>query len=266
MMQSMIQYFKNSRVSELSLSECDVKLSCNQRQFALYFELEEKHVARSLWNEIHDDKIVASSLQNLNLCGLQLSINQRIMLVYQELSMLDCANMKVLDLSQKTITVNNSENSISHLCDILENLPTSLVASVVDLRLDKYLLYQNVSSMKSQDLKKILGCFINLERLSLSSSWFVPGTSGKEELIKITMDTLPCIEEICLENCHITKDVGLSLCRVIKSKAKRGIPVKIGTKGVTGDGLPKLVNMINPSKFLYSELNQDTEILTINKV
>ena len=49
MMQSLRELFRTSRISQLDLSNCTRDLSCNQRQFSLYFELESEERARSLW-------------------------------------------------------------------------------------------------------------------------------------------------------------------------------------------------------------------------
>ena len=56
------QVFKNSRISCLDLSYCQVKLGCNQRQFTLYFEMDDPFKSRSLWHEIHDEKVVSTTV------------------------------------------------------------------------------------------------------------------------------------------------------------------------------------------------------------
>ena len=80
------------------------------------------------------------------------------------------------------------------------------------------------------------------------------------------MESLPTVEYISLENCYIGKDVGIGLSRVIKNKAKKGFIMKIAVKGCTGNGISKFISMINLSKYVYSEIDYETNVLTVQKV
>ena len=71
---------------------------------------------------------------------------------------------------------------------------------------------------------------------------------------------------IFLEYCYVSKDVGIGLSRVIKSKAKRGLIMKIAIKGCSGDGISKCISMIKLSKFVFSEFDYETNVLTVQKL
>ena len=71
------------------------------------------------------------------------------------------------------------------------------------------------------------------------------------------------VENISLEYCYVSKDVGIGLSRVIKSKAKRGLIMKIAIKGCSGDGISKCISMIKLSKFVFSEFDYETNVLTV---
>lgn len=265
-MSSLIQYFKNSRISSFNISECNIKLWCNQRQFALYFEMEENNQARSLWNEIHDDKLVASSIKDLNLSGLELTINERNLLIFQELPMLECPSIEKLDISGKELSVSRPVETCWHLYELLENLPISLVHSVKQIIVENYCLYHVIPSTHYQELREILIKFENLETLSFGKTWFYPHGTGKEEVLKTCVEMLPNLEDINLSNCFIPKDVGLGLSRIIKNKVKRGIQIRVRFYGTSGEGMQKLLSLLDLSKFVYYELDQDESIVTVKKV
>ena len=266
MMQGLIQYFKNSRISELNLSDCTVQLSCNQRQFALYFELEDKNVATSLWDEIHDDKIVAASVKILNLRGFQITINQRTMLLHQEISMLSCPNLQVLNLSERNLVLSHVQESGHHLLTMLENLQSNFFQTVTEILLENYILNEFIPLNQMQDFKEYTSRFLKLEKLSFAGCWFLPNEGGREEIIKSCLELIPSLQEISIAYCHLSKDVGINIGRVIKSKAKRGITMKINLEGCSGEGVQKLISMIHLSKFVYSEMDPNTNIMTVQKV
>ena len=266
MMQSLIQYFKNSRVAELDLSDCTVQLSCNQRQFALYFELEEKNVATSLWDEIHDDKIVAASVKVLNLSGFQLTINHRKLLLYQEISMLNCQNLQLCNLSERKLMMSKAPETGYHLLNILENLQSNFSETVTELLLENHILNELIPSNKIQEFRDCASKFVKLERISFSGCWFLPNEGGREEIIKSCLEFIPSLQEISIAYCHLSKDIGVNISRVIKSKSKRGIPMKINLEGCSGEGVQKLTSIINLSKFVYSEIDPKTNIMTVQKV
>ena len=266
LMSSLIQYFRNSRISTLNLSDCDIKLWCNQRQFALYFEIEKKDIARSLWNEIHDDKLVASSIKELNLSGLTLTINERNLLLFQELSMLECPSIDKLNISRKEISTSRLPQTCWHLYDILENIPISIAQSVKNLNLDNHCLYQILPASNYQGMKEILIKFENLETLSFAKTLFFPYGSGKEEVLNTCIEMLPKLTEINLSSCYIPKDVGLGLCKNIKNKVKRGFQIRIRIYGTSGEGLKKLLSLLSLSKYVYYKMDQDENVVTVEKV
>ena len=266
MMQSLIQYFKNSRVAELNLSECTVQLSCNQRQFALYFELEEKNVATSLWDEIHDDKIVAASVKKLNLSGFQITINQRKLLLHQEISMLNCQNLQILNISERKLMMSQVPETGNHLLNIFDNLQSNFSETVTELLLENHILSELIPSNQIQEFRDCASKFVKLERISFAGCWFLPNEGGREEIIKSCIEFIPSLQEISIAYCHISKEVGVNICRMIKSKSKRGITMKINLEGCSGEGVQKLTSMINLSKFVYSEMDPNSNIMTVQKV
>ena len=266
MMKSLIQYFRNSRISSFNISECNIKLWCNQRQFALYFEMEENNQARSLWNEIHDDKLVASSIKDLNLSGLELTINDKNLLIFQELTMLDCPNIEKLDISGKELSVSKPIETCWHLYELLENIPLSLIHSVKQIIVENYCLYGVIPSAHYLELKEILIKFENLATLSFGKTWFYPHGTGKEEVLKTCVETLTNLEYINLSNCFIPKDVGLGLSRIIKNRVKKGIQIRVRFYGTSGEGVQKLLSLLSLSKFVYYELDQIESIVTVKKV
>ena len=265
-MNSLIQYFRNSRISSLNISKCNIKLWCNQRQFALYFEMEENNQARSLWNEIHDDKLVASSIKDLNLSGLELTINHKNLLIFQELTMLECPNIEKLDISGRELSVSRPVETCWHLYELLENIPASLVHSVKQMIFENYCLYGLIPSTHYQELKEILIKFENLESLSFGKTWFYSHGTGKEEVLKTCVETLTNLEYINLSNCFIPKDVGLGLSRIIKNKVKKGFQIRVRFYGTSGEGVQKLLSLLSLSKFVYYELDQIESIVTVKKV
>ena len=265
-MNSLIQYFRNSRISSFNVSECTIKLWCNQRQFALYFEMEENSFARSLWNEIHDDKLLASSIKDLNLSGLKLTINDKNLLIFQELTMLECPNLEKLDISGKEQSTSRTVERVWHLYEVLENLSPSIVQSVKHINIENYCLYQVIPSTQHQEMKEILSRFENLESISFSKSWFYPCGTGKEEVLKTCIEMLQNLEDIKLSHCYIPKDVGLQLSRIIKNQVKRGLQMRIRLHGTSGEGVQKLLSMLSLSKYVYYEMDQDESIVTVKKV
>ena len=228
--------------------------------------MEENNQARSLWNEIHDDKLVASSIKDLNLSGLELTINDRNLLIFQELPMLECPRIEKLDISGKELSVSRPVETCWHLYELLENLPMSLVHSVKQIIVENYCLYHVIPSTHNQELREILIKFENLETLSFGKTWFYPHGTGKEEVLKTCVEMLPNLEDINLSNCFIPKDVGLGLSRIIKNKVKRGIQIRVRFYGTSGEGMQKLLSLLDLSKFVYYELDQDESIVTVKKV
>ena len=228
--------------------------------------MEENNQARSLWNEIHDDKLVASSIKDLNLSGLELTINDRNLLIFQELPMLECPRIEKLDISGKELSVSRPVETCLHLHELLENLPISLVHSVRQIIVENYCLYHVIPSTHYQELREILIKFENLETLSFGKTWFYPHGTGKEEVLKTCVEMLPNLEDINLSNCFIPKDVGLGLSRIIKNKVKRGIQIRVRFYGTSGEGMQKLLSLLDLSKFVYYELDQDESIVTVKKV
>ena len=268
MMQSLIQVFKNSRISCLDLSSCHVKLGCNQRQFTLYFEMDDPCKSRSLWHEIHDEKVVSTTLKSLILRDLKISINSKRMCLHQELSMLSCPNLKNLDVSCSPIFSSDPPDTIFHLFEILSGLPPPIITSLETLTLDNHLLYQHISSSQAPALKELLARLENLTKISFAGGAFVSGTTrqGKEDMIKFCIDNIYGLEDIGLENTHLSKEQGLALSRAVKSKAKRGYTMNIGTKGTTGSGVSKMMTIISLSKFVFSEFDDKTGIVTVQRV
>lgn len=265
-MNSLIRYFRNSRISYLNISECTIKLWCNQRQFALYFEMEENNFARSLWNEIHDDKLEASSIKELHLGGLNLTINDKNMLIFQELSMLDCPSIEKLDISGKELSVSRPVETCWHLYEILENLSPSIVQSVKRIKIENYCINQVIPFTHYQEIKEILMKFENLKSISFAKTWFYPFETGKEDVLKTCVELLKSLEDINLSNCYIPKDVGLGLSRIIKNQVKKGFQLRIRLHGTSGEGVQKLLSMFSLSKFVYYEMDQDESIVTVKKL
>lgn len=265
-MNSLIQYFKNSRITTLNLSESNIKLWCNQRQFALYFEMEERNVARSLWSEIHDDKLVAASIKDLNLRGVSITINDQNMLIFQELTMLECPSIEKLDISGKELSVSRPAETCWHFHEVLENLPSSIMRPVKTIKVENYCLHQLIPPSHYQVLKEILIQFENLETVSFAKTWFYPSSSGKDEVLRTCIETLQNIEHINLSHCYISKDVGHGLSRIIKNKVKRGSHIKIRLFGTSGEGVQKLLSMLSLSKHVYYEIDQDDSIVNVQKV
>ena len=269
MMQSLMELFRSSRLAHLDLSECVVQLNCNLRQFALYFELEEQGVARSLWRHIHDDKIVAHSLKHLNLSSLKMFINQRQLLVHQELSVLECDNLEYLNLSNKQLETSKSDHIIFNLLNILENIPSSCLSSLQTLLLENHCLYQMVPANTISELKDCLLQLVNLTSLSLAGSWFVPDTAGKEEVMKMCVEMLPRIETLSVRRCHLDKETGARLSSVIKNKVKKMINhnmMKVDLAECAGEGVEKMISMIDQSKHVIATMDQQSGVLTVERV
>ena len=267
MMQSLSELWRTSRISHFDLSHCTIDLSCNHRQFSLYFELEAEDRARSLWQDIHDDKISSPTLTELDLAGVKMRINKKEMFLPQELSMLDCPKLEVLNLSQSPLDVTQPPAKCLHLFDVLENLPASLLWSVQRLHLDHHCLHQNIPASQTQEMRNLLASLAELKELSLSGSWLGTGGGGRrEELLKYCLEFCPQLETLQLNNCYLSKDVGASMSRSLKTRAKKGLRMKIGVRGCCGGGLEKMMTLINLSKFVFCQLDSQTGVLTIQRV
>lgn len=228
--------------------------------------MEENNFARSLWNEIHDDKLVTSSIKDLNLGGLNLTINDKNMLIFQELIMLDCKNIEKLDISGKNLLVSTPVEACWHLYEVLENLSPSIVQSVKHIKIENYCLYQVIPSKHCQELKEILMKFENLESVSFAKTWFYPFGTGKEDVLKMCIEMLQNLKNLNLSNCFIPKDVGLGLSRIIKNQVKKGFQMRMRLHGTSGEGVKKLLSMLSLSKFVYYEMDQDKSIVTVKKL
>ena len=265
-MQAVMEVMRTSRISWLDLSQCSLQLSCNQRLFTLYFELEEQDRARSLWQEIHDDKISSTAIRHLDMEGFDITINNKQMLLPQELSMLDCPNIEVLNLSARSLDLTKPPGQSVHLRDLLENLPTSLTSSVQRLLLDNYCLYQNIPSSQIPDLREVLARLRQLRDLGLSGCRFSSGGGGKEEILKSCLELIPQLDTLHLNRCHLNRQAGVSMGRVIKARAKRGSAIKIGVAGSGGEGCEKMMTVINLSKFVVSDLDSESGVMTTSRV
>ena len=265
-MQQLIQYFKNSRISQLNLSKCQAEISCNQRQFALYFEIEEQDVARSLWNEIHEDKIVSSSLTHLNLRGFQMKINQKLMMVHQEISMIDACNLQYLDISKSEMIIENPPFTAMSLLVMMEPIQEAFSAFIKELKLDNYCLNQATKPHQLQDLKQCLQNLVKLETISFESCWFVMPQLSKEDILKTIVESCPLLNELSVRRCNISKDVGMGLARAIKTRVKNGSMFQINIEATSGEGVDKMISLLNNSKTVFTELNTKTNILTVQKL
>ena len=49
-------------------------MACTERQFTLYFESSEDDICKSLCSDIHNEKVVSSTLNNLLLDGFQVKM------------------------------------------------------------------------------------------------------------------------------------------------------------------------------------------------
>lgn len=257
-MSSIIHYFKNSRVSSLDMTDCVIQLNCNLRQFALYFEMEDENVARSLWNDIHDDNILSYSLTSLKLAGVKMFINQRRLCLFQELSMLQCDKLQLLDLS----LCKSEDRAVSSLTKILSSLSNSLMGSLETLLLNNYCLEQMVPLSALQDMREVLIKFDRLKSLSLAGSWFM-ANEGKEDILKLCAEMLPSLDTLNLSNCYISRETGSRLSRAVKARVKGGTVIKIHVGGCSGEGVNKLVSIIDQSKHVYTCMDHQTSILTI---
>ena len=266
LMQAVMEVLRTSRISRLNLSNCSLQLSCNQRLFTLYFELEEENRARSLWQEIHDEKISSAALRDLDMAGLSMTINKKEMLPSQELSMLDCPNIERLNLSARPLDVSQPPCRSLHLWELLENLPLSLVSSVRRLELDNYCLQQNIPPSHLQDTRALLASLSQLRELSLANCWFTAAGGGKEEILKCCLEVTPHLLYLHLDRCYVSKQVAVGMSRVIKTRVKRGATIKISVSGCSGDGIQKMMTSINLSKFVVSELDSATRVLTVQRV
>ena len=267
MMRSLAELFRTSRISQLDLSHCRLELSCNTRQFSLYFEQESEQGARSLWQDIHDDKISSQTLTSLNLAGVQMTINGKELFLPQELSMLDCPKLEVLNLSQRALDLSQPPTKCLHLYSVLENLPPSLLSSVQRLVLEHHCLQQKVPPSQSQELRDLLARLAELRELSLAGSWLTMGETGrKEDLLRLCLEWIPHLETLQLHHCYLSKEVGASLSRILKTRAKKGSRMKIGVRGCCGGGVEKMMTMINLSKFVSCQLDKQTGELTVQRV
>ena len=267
MMQSLSQLFRTSRISQLDLSHCTIDLSCNQRQFSLYFELESESGARSVWQDIHEEKITSPTLTDLSLAGVRMTINGREMFLPQELSMLDCPQLEVLNLSQPPLDLTRPPAKCLHLFDILENLPARLLTSVRRLHLDNHCLHQTIPASQSQELRDLLSRLAQLKELSLAGCWLAAGGPGRrEEMLRYWLDWSPQLDTLNLNYCLLSKEVGLTVGRSLKARAKKGMRMQIGVRGCCGGGLEKMMTMINLSKFVFCQLDSQAGVLTIQRV
>ena len=228
--------------------------------------MEENNFARSLWNEIHNDKLVASSIKDLNLSGLNLTINDKNMSLFQEVTMIDCPSIEKLDISGKNLSVSRPVETCWHLYEVLENISPSIVQSVKYINIENYCLNQVIPSTHYQEMKEILMKFENLESISFAKTWFYPFGTGKEDVLKTCIEMLQNLEDIKLSNCYITKDVGLGLSRIIKNRVKRGFQMRIRLHGTSGEGVKKLLSVLSLSKFVYYEMDQVESIVIVKKV
>ena len=161
------------------MSNCNLNISCNQRQFALYFEMEEENVAKSLWSEIHEEKIMTSTVHHLNLSGLQMSINQKKMLLHQEISVFEATNLQFLNISQKAKSIEERcKDTIHNLLHVIESLPKSNSSTIEKLLVENFCLHQSIPCSEFQDFKNELSTFMNLTQISFSSCWFYKGKVG----------------------------------------------------------------------------------------
>ena len=192
-MQNMIQYFKTSRISEINLSNCNLNISSNQRQFALYFEMEEENVAKSLWSEIHEEKIISSTVHHLNLSGFQMSINQKKLLLHQEISVIEATNLQILNISKRAKAIEERcKDSIHHLLHVIENLPKCISISLEKLVLESFCFHQSIPCSEVQDLKNVLGSYRTLTGISFSSCWFYKGRVGDNvSFISVLLVAIP---------------------------------------------------------------------------
>ena len=188
--------------------------------------------------------------------------------IHQELSMIFCPNLKLLDLSHQPILSSKNQAVLYHVQDIFSGLPASVLSSLEELRLENVLIHQYLPSSQNPTLKDILGRFQNLKRLSFAGGAFAAGTARhiKENMLKFCIENIPNLDEVDLENTHISKDQGVVLSRAVKAKAKKGFTMRIRTKGSTGLGIRKMMTLISLSKFVFSEFSEDSGILTIQRV
>ena len=117
-------------------------------------------------------------------------------------------------------------------------------------------------------MKDLLARLENLLTISFVGGAFVAGSMRqvKEDLLKFCMDNMPILEQMSLENTHISKKQGMALSRAVKAMAKRGFTVKIGTTGTTGQGIQKMMTNISLSKSLFGEFCEKTGFLTLQWV
>ena len=117
-------------------------------------------------------------------------------------------------------------------------------------------------------MRELLARLENLKEISFTGRAFVTGSMGqvKEVLLNSCMDNMPMLEQMSLENTHISKEQGMALSRAVKAKAKRGFTVKVGTRGTTGQGIQKMMTNISLSKYVFSDFCDKTGLLTVQRV
>ncbi|XP_023323771.1 uncharacterized protein LOC111697867 [Eurytemora carolleeae] len=229
-------------------------MACTERQFTLYFESSEDDICTSLWSDIHNEKVVSSTLKNLLLGGFQLFCNQKSLKVYHELCNFQLPALKLLDLSVPDC---NSEydartsvypSSIVLFLDLVSALSTESAKHLEELNIANFLIRNNVCNQQILELKEHMTRFVCLRVLGLKGTKFTIGKKRGETSSLRTLLSAQKLQEIDLSFTFISREEGISLARTVKDKARKGGQVKIKMEGCCGEGISKFFKILELSK------------------
>ena len=105
---------------------------------------------------------------------------------------------------------------------------------------------------------------------------------SREGILGFLLEQLPSLEYLGLERCHLSREEGHSLGRALKvravtflksrisnylkARAKRGSGVMVGTRGGTGEGVARIVRGLESSKHVIATLDEETRLLTVQRI
>ena len=255
-----------SRLSSLALEDCSLFVSCSPRIQSLYFQELPGGGARSLLQEIHQERVQCPALRCLNLRGMTAKVEGRSLALHRELELLCLPGLETLDLSSTAPLAS---------CPALGlwQLVAGLSSSLKELKLEGHLLQGSLPSLQVSCLpnnvhfllqvsvaRGHLSHLARLRQLSLGGCGFLGGCLGgrlgRESVLSLVLDQLPGLEHLGLERVHLSREEGQQLARALKARTKRGAGLEVATRGGTGEGVARVVRNVSQSKHVVAELEQ----------